>query len=58
MSNFFRHEKKLEESGTRFAGQRGMSIDEASKILIPKKYMEGHAETLMQFVRCTGSNGT
>lgn len=41
-------EKKLEESGTRFAGQRGMSIDEASKILIPKKYMEGHAETLMQ----------
>ena len=41
-------EKKLEEQGTRFAGQRGMSIDEASKILIPKKYMEGHAEALMQ----------
>ena len=41
-------EKKLEEKGTRFAGQRGMSIDEASKILIPKKYMEGHAEALMQ----------
>ena len=41
-------EKKLEEQGIRFAGQRGMSIDEASKILIPKKYMEGHAETLMQ----------
>lgn len=41
-------EKKLEESGIRFAGQRAMSIDEASKILIPKKYMEGHAETLMQ----------
>ena len=41
-------EKKLEDQGTRFAGQRGMSIDEASKILIPKKYMEGHAEALMQ----------
>ena len=41
-------EKKLEDLGTRFAGQRGMSIDEASKILIPKKYMEGHAEALMQ----------
>lgn len=41
-------EKKLEEQGIRFAGQRAMSIDEASKILIPKKYMEGHAETLMQ----------
>ena len=41
-------EKKLEEQGIQFAGQRGMSIDEASKILIPKKYMEGHAETLMQ----------
>jgi hypothetical protein len=41
-------EKKLEDMGSRFAGQRGMSIDEASKILIPKKYMEGHAETLMQ----------
>ncbi len=41
-------EQKLEEQGIRFAGQRGMSIDEASKILIPKKYMEGHAEALMQ----------
>jgi hypothetical protein len=42
------NEKKLEDQGIRFAGQRGMSIDEASKILIPKKYMEGHAEALMQ----------
>lgn len=41
-------EKNLEDQGIRFAGQRGMSIDEASKILIPKKYMEGHAEALMQ----------
>jgi len=41
-------EKKLEDMGSRFAGQRGMSIDEASKILIPKKYMEGHSEALMQ----------
>ena len=41
-------EKKLEDLGSRFAGQRGMSIDEASKILIPKKYMEGHSEALMQ----------
>lgn len=41
-------EKKHEEQGIRFAGQRGMSIDEASKILVPKKYMEGHAEALMQ----------
>lgn len=41
-------EQKLEEQGVRFAGQRGMCIDEASKILIPKKYMEGHAEALMQ----------
>jgi hypothetical protein len=31
------NEKKLEDQGIRFAGQRGMSIDEASKILIPKK---------------------
>lgn len=41
-------EKALEDRGARFAGQRGMSIDEASKILVPKKYMEGHAEALMQ----------
>jgi len=41
-------EKKLEDTAIRFAGQRGLSIDEASKILIPKKYMEGHAEALMQ----------
>ncbi|GAB4528888.1 MAG: hypothetical protein OHK0046_48250 [Anaerolineae bacterium] len=41
-------EKKLEDQGSRYAGQRAMSIDEASKILIPKKYMEGHAEALMQ----------
>jgi hypothetical protein len=41
-------EKQLEERGIRFAGQRSMSIDEASRILIPKKYMEGHAEALMQ----------
>lgn len=41
-------EKKLEDAAIRFAGQRGLSIDEASKILIPKKYMEGHAEALMQ----------
>ncbi len=41
-------EQKLETAGSRFAGQRGLSIDEASKMLIPKKYMEGHAEALMQ----------
>ena len=41
-------ERKLEDAAIRFAGQRGLSIDEASKILIPKKYMEGHAEALMQ----------
>lgn len=41
-------EKKLEDAATRFAGQRGMIVDEASKILIPKKYMEGHSELLMQ----------
>jgi len=41
-------EKRLEDLGSRFAAQRGMSIDEASKMLIPKKYMEGHAEALMQ----------
>jgi len=41
-------EKKLEDAAMRYAGQRGLSIDEASKILIPKKYMEGHAEALMQ----------
>ena len=44
----FPAEKTLEEQGMQFAGQRGMSIDEASKILIGKKYMEGHAEALMQ----------
>ena len=41
-------ERKLEDAALRYAGQRGLSIDEASKILIPKKYMEGHAEALMQ----------
>lgn len=41
-------EQQTEDLATRFAGQRGIIIDEASKMLIPKKYMEGHMETLME----------
>lgn len=41
-------EQRLEDMAVRFAGQRGIIIDEASKMLIPKKYMEGHTETLME----------
>ncbi len=41
-------EQQTEDLATRFAGQRGIIIDEASKMLIPKKYMEGHTETMME----------
>jgi len=41
-------EQHNEDLAARFAGQRGIIIDEASKILIPKKYMEGHTETMME----------
>ena len=41
-------EQKNEDLAARFAGQRGILIDEASKMLIPKKYMEGHTETMME----------
>ncbi len=41
-------EQRNEDLATRFAGQRGIIIDEASKMLIPKKYMEGHTETMME----------
>lgn len=41
-------EQQNEDLATRFAGQRGIIIDEASKMLIPKKYMEGHMETMME----------
>lgn len=41
-------ERKNEDLAVRFAGQRGILIDEASKMLIPKKYMEGHTETMME----------
>ena len=41
-------EQRNEDLAARFAGQRGILIDEASKMLIPKKYMEGHSETMME----------
>ncbi|MBI1256411.1 MAG: DUF3987 domain-containing protein [Chloroflexi bacterium] len=41
-------EQQNEDLATRFAGQRGIIIDEASKMLLPKKYMEGHMETMME----------
>ena len=41
-------EQRNEDLAARFAGQRGILIDEASKLLIPKKYMEGHSETIME----------
>ncbi|MBW4438475.1 MAG: DUF3987 domain-containing protein [Pleurocapsa minor GSE-CHR-MK-17-07R] len=41
-------ERRNEDLAARFAGQRGILIDEASKMLIPKKYMEGHTETMME----------
>ncbi len=41
-------EQRNEDLAARFAGQRGIIIDEASKMLIPKKYMEGHTETMME----------
>ena len=41
-------EQRNEDLAARFAGQRGILIDEASKLLIPKKYMEGHSETMME----------
>jgi hypothetical protein len=41
-------EQQIEDLAIRFAGQRGIIIDEASKMLIPKKYMEGHMETMME----------
>lgn len=41
-------EQRNEDLAARFAGQRGILIDEASKMLIPKKYMEGYTEALME----------
>lgn len=41
-------EKAAEAAGAQFAGQRGIIIDEASKVFISKKYMEGYQELIMQ----------
>lgn len=41
-------ERRNEDLAARFAGQRGILIDEASKMLLPKKYMEGHTEAMME----------
>lgn len=41
-------EKAAEAAGAQFAGQRGIIVDEASKIFISKKYMEGYQELIMQ----------
>jgi hypothetical protein len=41
-------EKEAEAAGARFAGQRGVIVDEASKLFISKKYMEGYQELIMQ----------
>src|SRR5690606_19464862 len=43
------NEKKLEESGIRFAGQRAMGIEEACKSRISKEYVEDLAEAFMQW---------
>ncbi len=47
-------EQRNEDLAARFAGQRGILIDEASKMLIPKKYMEGHTETMMEMFDAPG----
>lgn len=41
-------EKAAEAAGAQFAGQRGIIVDEASKLFISKKYMEGYQELIMQ----------
>lgn len=41
-------EKAEVAAGAQFAGQRGVIVDEASKIFISKKYMEGYQELIMQ----------
>lgn len=48
-SELSRAQQQLEDAGRRFAGQRGMLIDEATKTLFSgKKYMEGYEETFME----------
>ncbi len=42
-------ERKLEDEGTRYAGQRGIIIDEATKLLLSnKKYLDGLPEIIME----------
>ncbi|MBK8035351.1 MAG: hypothetical protein IPK17_38765 [Chloroflexi bacterium] len=47
-SSCCRSSVRNEDLAARFAGQRGILNDEAGKMLIPKKYMEGHTETMME----------
>lgn len=42
------YQRKLEELGARFAGQRGIITDEATKLFLTKKYLDGLAEILME----------
>lgn len=41
-------EQAEDDASARFAAQRGLVVDEASKIFINKKYMEGYQELIMQ----------
>ena len=43
-----KYQKEIEKLGSQFAGQRGVIIDEASRLFIAKDYMKGIMETLME----------
>lgn len=43
------HQKGIEDLGARFAGQRGVLVDEATKLLLSgKKYLDGLPEAIME----------
>jgi hypothetical protein len=41
-------EKQLEKEGAKFAGQRGILVDEASRLFLAKKYLEGLTEDFLE----------
>ena len=45
-------QKNIETDGQKFAAQRGLMADEATKLFVDKKYMQGLAELFMELYDC------
>lgn len=47
--NLSAYDRRIEDQGARFAGQRGIIADEVTKLFVSKKYLEGMPELYMEF---------